>query len=64
MKKFIARFGYILSWGFGTPEYSLEEKFEEYFNFGLATIIVSILAMTYLITLIVLILKRNKGIWR
>ena len=63
MKEFFARFGYILTWGFGIPEYSLEEKFEEYYKFGLAIIIVGILAMTYLITLIVLILKRNRGIW-
>ena len=64
MKEFFARFGYILTWGFGTPEYSLEEKFEEYYKFGLAIIIVGILAMTYLITLIVCILKRNRGLWR
>ena len=64
MKEFFARFGYILTWGFGTPEYSLEEKFEEYYKFGLAIIIVCILAMTYLITLIVCILKRNRGLWR
>lgn len=64
MKEFFARFGYILTWCFGTPEYSLEEKFEEYYKFGLAIIIVGIFAMTYLITLIVLILKRNRGIWR
>ena len=64
MKEFFARFGYILTWGFGTPEYSLEEKFEEYYTLGLAIIIVGIFAMTYLITLIILILKRNRGIWR
>ena len=64
MSNFIAKIGYILMWAFGTPEYSLEEKFEEYYKFGLAIIIVGIFAMTYLITLIVLILKRNRGIWR
>lgn len=64
MREFFARFGYILTWGFGTPEYSLEEKFEEYFNFGLAIIIVGIFAMTYIIALIVAILKTHKGIWR
>ena len=62
MKNFIARIGYTLTWAFGIPEYSLEEKFEEYYKFGLSIIIVGILAMVFLIVFAVLILKKDKEV--
>lgn len=62
MSNFIARIGYTLMWAFGIPEYSLEEKFEEYYKVGLSITIVGILAMIFLIVLIVLILKKSKEV--
>lgn len=53
MKKFIARMGYILVWGFGIPEYSLEEKFEEYYKLGLLLAIIGIVAIVFSIVIFV-----------
>lgn len=62
MSHFIARMGYTLMWAFGIPEYSLEEKIEEYYKVGLSIIIVGILATIFLIVLIFLILKKTKEV--
>ena len=57
LNNFIAKLGYILTWGFGIPEYSLEEKFEEYYIVGLLITIMGIVAMAFLMVLIVWYLK-------
>ncbi len=62
MKNFIAKIGYILMWGLGIPEYSLEEKFEEYYRAGLLITIIGIVAMIVLIILLIWYLKKNKEV--
>ena len=62
MKNFIARMGYTLMWGIGIPEYSLEEKFEEYYRLGLLIIIIGIVAMILFIVLFVLYLKKDNEV--
>ena len=47
MKEFIAKYGYTLAWAIGTPKVSLEEGFEDWFNFGL----ISVIIFAYLIIL-------------
>lgn len=59
MKNFIAKMGYTLMWAFGIPKYSLEEKFEEYYKFGLSITIIGIVA-TVLFIVLVLYLKKSK----
>ena len=49
MKNFIARMGYTFTFAIGMPEYSLEEKFEEYYIVGLALTIIAIVATICLI---------------
>ena len=56
MKQFIAELGYTMAWAFTIPEYTLEEKFEEYFNFGLSMIIcmatiiaICVIALTFIL---------------
>jgi len=65
MKEFFARVGYILTWGFGTPEYSLEEKFEEYYRAGFILAIIGIVAfgLTIVNSIIYLVLdKKSKEV--
>lgn len=62
MRNFIAKIGYTLMWGFGIPEYSLEEKFEEYYRVGLLITIIGIVAMVFLIVLFILYLKKGKEV--
>ncbi len=65
MKNFIARMGYILMWGFGIPEYSPEEKFEEYYRVGLILAIIGIVAfgLTIVNSIIYLVLdKKSKEV--
>ena len=60
MKNFIAKIGYTLMWGIGIPEYSLEEKFEEYYKLGLLITIIDIVAIVALIVLLIWYLKRDE----
>ena len=62
MKNFIARMGYMLTWWLGTPKYSLEEAFEQYYIFGLLITILGIVSMIFLIVIIIWEFKRNRGI--
>ena len=65
MKEFFARVGYILMWVSGTPEYSLEEKFEEYYRAGLILAIIGIVAfgLTIVNSIIYLVLdKKSKEV--
>lgn len=62
MKNFIARMGYTLMWAIGIPEYSLEEKFEEYYRLGLLITIIGIVAMILFIVLFVLYLKKDNEV--
>ena len=62
MKNFIAKLGYTLMWGFGIPEYSLEEKFEEYYRLGLLITIIGIVAMVVLIVLSIWYLKKSNEV--
>ena len=66
MKNFIARMGYILTWGLGIPVYSIEEAFEEYYIFGLLITIVGISSMVFiivcLIVLLILEFKKKKEV--
>ena len=61
MRNFIARMGYILTWGLVIPVYSLEEAFEEYYIFGLLITIVGISSMVFIIVCLIVILFR-KGV--
>ena len=56
MKNFIARMGYILTWGLVIPVYRLEEAFEEYYIFGLLITIVGISSMVFIIVCLILLL--------
>ena len=62
MKNFIARIGYTLMWGLGIPEYSLEEKFEEYYKVGLLLTIIGIVAAIFSIVILVWYFKINKEV--
>lgn len=62
MKNFIARIGYTLMWGLGIPEYSLEEKFEEYYKVGLLLTIIGIVAVIFSIVILVWYFKINKEV--
>lgn len=62
MRNFIAKIGYTLMWGFGIPEYSLEEKFEEYYRVGLLITIIGIVAMVVLIVLFIWYLKKGNEV--
>ena len=62
LNNFIARMGYILTWGFGIPEYNLEEKFEEYYIVGLLITIMGIVAMVFLMGLFVWYLKKRNEV--
>lgn len=59
MKNFLARVGYTSMWAFGIPEYSLEERFEEYYRLGLLITIIGIVGMILSIVLFVLYLKES-----
>ena len=63
MKNFIARIGYTLMWGLGIPEYSLEEKFEEYYKVGLLITIIGIIAVIFSIVILVWYFKINKEVY-
>ena len=54
--------GYILNWGFGIPEYSLEEKFEEYYRTGLLLIISGIVAVIFSIVILVWYFKKKNEV--
>lgn len=62
MRNFIAKIGYTLMWGFGIPEYSLEEKFEEYYRVGLLITIIGIVAMLVIIVLFIWYLKKGNEV--
>ena len=62
MRNFIARMGYTSTWAFGIPEYSLEEKFEEYYRLGLLITIIGIVAIILFIVLFVLYLKKDNEV--
>lgn len=62
MRNFIAKIGYTLMWSFGIPEYSLEEKFEEYYRVGLLITIIGIVAMVVLIVLFIWYLKKGNEV--
>lgn len=62
MRNFIARIGYTLMWGFGIPEYSLEEKFEEYYRVGLLITIIGIIAIIVLTVLLIWYLKKGNEV--
>lgn len=62
MSDFIARIGYTLMWGFGIPEYSLKEKFEEYYRLGLLIIIIGIISMVVLIVLFIWYIKKGNEV--
>ena len=62
MKNFIAKMGYTLMWGLGIPEYSLEEKFEEYYRVGLLITIIGVAAMVVLIVLSIWYLKKGNEV--
>lgn len=62
MKNFIAKIGYTLMWGLGIPEYSLEEKFEEYYRVGLLITIIGVVAIVVLIVLSIWYLKKRNEV--
>lgn len=62
MKNFIAKIGYTLMWGFGIPEYSLEERFEGYYKVGLLITIIGVVAMVVLIVLSIWYLKKGNEV--
>ncbi|MBR3208812.1 MAG: hypothetical protein IKF82_00945 [Bacilli bacterium] len=62
MRNFIGKMGYTLMWGFGIPEYSLEERFEDYYKVGLIIAILGIIAMVVLIVLFILYLKKGNEV--
>lgn len=62
MSNFIAKIGYTLMWGFGIPEYSLEEKFEDYYKVGLLITIIVIVSMAVLIVLFIWYLKKGNEV--
>ena len=62
MRNFIARMGYIIMWCIVIPEYSLEEKFEEYYRLGLLITIIGIVAMVLSIVLVILYFKQSNEV--
>ena len=61
MRNFIAKMGYTLMWAFGIPEYSLEEKFEEYYRVGLLIAIIGITAIILLPLVLIWYLREDKS---
>lgn len=55
MKDFIAKFGYTLCWGLGTPKGDLETNYDGFYKFGLLVFI--ILGIFYVIAVILLIIE-------
>ncbi len=53
MTNFIAKIGYTLMWGFGIPEYSLEEAFDQYYKVGLILLVIGIICIAILPILII-----------
>lgn len=62
MSDFIAKIGYTLMWGFGIPEYSLEERFEDYYKVGLLITIIGIAAIVVLLVLSIWYLKKGNEV--
>lgn len=60
MSEFIAKIGYTLMWGFGTPAYSLEEAFDQYYIIGLILFILGIVGIGILPILIIFIKRMER----
>ncbi len=60
MSEFIAKIGYTLMWGFGTPAYSLDEAFDRYYTIGLILFILGIVGIGILPILIILLKRMER----